>query len=513
MITWLAGVLFVVCSAFKVLQRDYTSLWALLIPPGRASYALDHDLPDHPSPVIVTDQRRRSKWTISIPSKLDFPLHPSEYSRICSHAEIVSRHVSDLYYHHQDHGRHAGQYGYYHEDTNFIDVAEAYNHGVFPELPLPDVNGTTCARSLTYVLETSDAGLGSTLLGLWLAYGLAESENRAFFIDDTRFPYGSYSTYFRPPPKPSCLPPAKTEIVPCPHQARHLLVSAATTTWTFGHAFNEFFEDGREVGVGRQKAVFDMLRKGYEAMFTLNEEDQEYVVQRTMDLDSTVRADGGVEIGVQVRHGDRHPLEFQYQRSYIPLSRYVEAAFQLATTRQKDKMHAATVLLLASDDPDVYALPEAKYAQRAQSYISLASKKTLGKAEAKRFDKGLGWEGGFFKDVFWSLGLPPRAHVPNVDGSPNPSKRYLPREPSSSSSTDAMNFHTHPTADALKLRELVGRSYLLDLAVVGQADRVVCGVSSNTCRILAVMMGWEDAIVKGYWKNVDGDFDWRGLQW
>jgi len=28
-----------------------------------------------------------------------------------------------------------------------------------------------------------------------------------------------------------------------------------------------------------------------------------------------------------------------------------------------------------------------------------------------------------------------------------------------------------------------------------------------------VMMGWEKAIVKGGWVNVDGDFDWRGVSW
>ena len=41
-----------------------------------------------------------------------------------------------------------------------------------------------CERSLTYVLETGNAGFGSTLMGLWMAYGLAQEEDRDFFIDD-----------------------------------------------------------------------------------------------------------------------------------------------------------------------------------------------------------------------------------------------------------------------------------------------------------------------------------------
>jgi hypothetical protein len=40
---------------------------------------------------------------------------------------------------------------------------------------------------LTYVMETDDAGFGNTLMRLWMSYGLAKAENRAFFIDDTRW--------------------------------------------------------------------------------------------------------------------------------------------------------------------------------------------------------------------------------------------------------------------------------------------------------------------------------------
>jgi hypothetical protein len=47
--------------------------------------------------------------------------------------------------------------------------------------------GKICERSLTYVLETTDAGIGRTLMGLWLAYGLAKKEDRAFFIDDAHW--------------------------------------------------------------------------------------------------------------------------------------------------------------------------------------------------------------------------------------------------------------------------------------------------------------------------------------
>lgn len=99
--------------------------------------------------------------------------------------------------------------------------------------------------------------------------------------------------------------------------------------------------------------------------------------------------------------------------------------------------------------------------------------------------------------------------------------------------------------NVLRLRELVARAYLLDLAVLDSvSDGVVCGVSSAGCRILGVMMGW-DAILNGekymrgedeggggwfkfswggekkkkklgnrgkkVWRNVDGGLKWRGV--
>ena len=54
---------------------------------------------------------------------------------------------------------------------------------------------------------------------------------------------------------------------------------------------------------------------------------------------------------------------------------------------------------------------------------------------------------------------------------------------------------------------------MLDLAILGHSDRIVCTVSSLACRLLAVIMGWEKAIVNKGWHNVDGDYDWQGIVW
>ena len=53
----------------------------------------------------------------------------------------------------------------------------------------------------------------------------------------------------------------------------------------------------------------------------------------------------------------------------------------------------------------------------------------------------------------------------------------------------------------------------MDLAVLAKADTMVCTVSSTACKLLAVMMGWDKAFKEGRWRNIDGDFDWKGIAW
>ncbi|KAL9620783.1 MAG: hypothetical protein Q9160_004683 [Pyrenula sp. 1 TL-2023] len=539
----------------------------------------EDDLPEDPMPVMVTDRRGRTKWTVSIPPALGFPLKPSYYQDICSLSTDVAQRVAESKANpntpgHAGHAGHSGHHGYYYVDPNFMDVADAQSHDLLPNpSKLPSTNHNLaysmlggdlktpsaqipetlppCASSLTFVLETSDAGMGPSLLALWAAYGLAQHENRAFFLDDANWPYGSYTTYFAPPPTPSCAPPPTTQRVPCPHSAQHLVVSAATVPHVFGHEFNEYFQDPKKMGVARQGPIFSLLRKGYEDLFHLppGSEDANFLAGRLDELNDTITAKGGIRVGVHVRHGDRHPLEFQYQKSYIPLSVYAsEGRERIAASRAKPE---ASRLIVASDDPDIYASPEffateqGNTAIRAQSRISLASKSSLdadGKSKSKPTDDTLGWEGGFFKSVFWSLGRGPQ--IPKVaQGAPQPSRRVTsPTAPkaddksnddnqSERQQADEETQHKHPSAAALQLRELIGRAYLLDLAVLGSSDWVVCGVSSATCRLLGVMRGWEGVLRGsedirtggvggititgggGGWKNVDGEFEWRGVKW
>ncbi len=174
----------------------------------------DNQLPERPSPVIVTDRRGRSKWTVSIPPDFAFPLQPEEYSDLCAQSAELAKHVAELKSPSSG-SHHGGHSGYYRPDPNYMDVGEAEEHRMLPGTKteqtrmtwkaataenegkdsmsedLETVQGgssrSVCRKSLTYLLQTSDAGFGKTLMGLWMSYGLAKKEGRAFFIDDTNW--------------------------------------------------------------------------------------------------------------------------------------------------------------------------------------------------------------------------------------------------------------------------------------------------------------------------------------
>lgn len=441
-----------------------------------------NDLPGEPTAFMV-DVEETSKWTISIPHNYSFPLEPRVYHDICSNgAGFQSTLAPKARYLHARHWIRKGAGKYYDNDEKFLDIDEAENAGVLPK-PKREKMSHVCPTSLTFVLESDEASFGKTLLHLWMSYGLAKREGRAFFIDDSRWAWGKYTSYFSPAPKPRCRRPPAHHVVPCPHSAKHLVVSAATAPWTFGPLFHkEFFQ------AKKAPRIFDLLRTGYENLFKLKGEDSLYATARIAKLREESAMNDSLMIGMQIRRGDQHPLEYQYSKDYLPLERYGEGALELFGGKK------ASSVILASDDPEIVNSPELQQSipmlelQRAQERIQLATKTTLdqtspvedlrepGSAYVKHIDENSGWEGGFYSRLFYSLGGAREGHVPE---------------------------------QALKLRELVGRAYLLDLAVLSESDGVVCAVSSATCRALGVLMGSEK-VKEGRWMNVD---DGRAWSW
>ncbi|OTB02113.1 hypothetical protein M426DRAFT_62825 [Hypoxylon sp. CI-4A] len=488
-----------------------------------------YDLPDFPTPIAVTDRNGRSKWTVSIPPTYTFPLSTKEYSEMCVKCQEVAAHVREL--HGYTSPSQQVQTDYYYEDPYFLDVSEAERRGLLPGVEgkawkvtaqaqdghlVGDredglVDKSTCKTSLTFVLESTDAGLGPTMMMLWMAYGLAQKERRSFFIDDSSWAYGDYTAIFKAPPMPECNPPPRHEMLPCPRTARHLVVSAATATETFGKNFNDEYENLHRSNVDRERPMYDLARAGYEALFRLNDEDQPYVEQRVRDLRSAVRVvegnhNDGMIVGVHIRHGDLHPYEFQYNGAYIPLNLYLQRSREIVEEIHNfssplggedlvAKQHSFSIV--ASDDPDVYETEEFRGAARAQEQIKLASKQHIQDANPdksvmhKFVDETFGWEGGFFASMFWNLG---RSTINNANAA------------------DEVQTTLKPSAETMRLRGLIGRAYVMDLAVLGRAsDAVVCTMSAMGCRLLAVIMGWEKAMEEGRWVNIDGDFTWTAL--
>jgi hypothetical protein len=489
-----------------------------------------NELPEFPTPIAVTDRHGRSRWTVSIPPTHEFPLSMKEYSDICAKCQEVAAHVREL--HSQSQLSQPTLLDYYYEDRYFMDIRDAEKWGLLPGMEgkawtaiAQKQNGhlvgqrkdvstemETCKMSLTFVLESPDAGLGPTLMMLWMAYGLAQNEKRAFFIEDSRWAYGKYTDMFKSSPVQDCKPPPRHHMVPCPRNAKHLVVSAATARDTFGNSFNTAYENLKRTDIGRERPMYDLARVGYEALFNLNSDDRPYVSNRVKELKAKASVpqgnyNDGTIVGVHVRQGDLHPFEYQYNGAYIPLDQYTQKFRGLIEERHNAstplggedvvaKQHS--FMVVASDNPDVYEAEEFVDSLRAQEQIKLAGKQHAKTAIPdpslmhKFVDEAFGWEGGFFASMFWNLG---RTTFHNT-GVPN----------------DDFQEAAKPSADATRLRGLIGRAYVMDLAVLGEvSDIVICTMSAMGCRLLAVMMGWDKAMAHENWVNIDGDFMWTGL--
>lgn len=548
-------------------------------------------LPDFPTPIIITDRRGHAKWTVAIPPSAPFPLYPDQYADMWAMCSEVSARVKELHGHSamgiNQLTMHLGGGGSINNnnedgsgssnmattppptDKHFLDVHEAETQNLLPgfsnnalaknhkssgasvKIDRLGVDGqylsarSVCRSSMTYVLESNtDAGLGNALMGLWMAYGVAEREGRAFFVDDSRWAYGKWEDMFEVVPALGsmgpgmgrCIQPERYEMVPCPRQAKHLVVSAGMAAEVFGFANgakSPSHMESASSGFGNNKnkhnrEMYALARRGYEALFHLTPPDKEYVFARVTEHKVKTYAVEGAEhngkiIGLHVRRGDLHPLEYQYAASYIPLMEYAGAAEEMlnASVAEDSVARKKSLFVVASDDPLVYSAEEVVglgTTVRAQEMIRLAGKEDEGDGEDNDGKNGqkkkqksdndrlfmhkfeeetFGWEGGFFGAMFWNLGS-------GGNG------------PSAAAAAAAGGSRPEPSEDIVRLRSLIGRAYMMDLAVLADLTSepgggIVCAVSAMGCRLLAVMMGEERAFGRGEWHNVDGGYGWSGF--
>ncbi|OAQ72612.1 hypothetical protein VFPPC_00542 [Pochonia chlamydosporia 170] len=473
--------------------------------------------PDFPTPIVVQDSKKRSKWTVSIPRNYEFPLSIKEYSSMNGLCREVSARARDL--HHKTPLSDKISLSYDRPDDYFVDVHEAEKTGLlsiipkgqppkhsghFSGLSFESMSGKPfCGKSLTYVLESPNAGLGEAVMTLWTLYALAKEQGRAFFIDDSRWAYGAYTDLFQAPPVPDCRPPPRHQMLPCPAQTRHLVISSVTTKDVFPALLAKHQRQrGSDLGA---RDLFELAHTGYKALFKLSADDQAYVEKRIQYLKAQAKSNekdpvDSPVIGLHIRHGDRHPYEYQYRDTYIPAEVFASYAHNLVETHynksnvKPEQYHA--VRIIASDDPMVHEESEFADAHLAQEHIRLATKDLIqGSQKNPQYlhafeEEAFGWEGGFFAPMFWNFGGKPKHNA------------------AEEATAEA------PTEEMLRLRNLVGRAYMMDMAVLsGASDKVVCAVSAMGCRLLAVMMGWERAMDREDWLNVDGGYGWGGLTW
>jgi len=158
-------------------------------------------LPHEPVALALQDAKGKMRWTVSIPADFSFPLQPAQYREVCHQAMEVSK---ELRQNAQKQSFVRRMLEYNQQDQYYIDIQEAEQQGLLPsskaggrpkgfveDEDIKDGISTeglkVCDKSLTYVMETEDAGFGNTLMRMWMSYGLAKAEKRAFFIDDTRW--------------------------------------------------------------------------------------------------------------------------------------------------------------------------------------------------------------------------------------------------------------------------------------------------------------------------------------
>lgn len=305
--------------------------------------------------------------------------------------------------------------------------------------------------------------------------------------------------------------------MPYPHSARHLINSPSAWPSTLGQDHLQRRRSSHWRFTQQRDQIFDLIKEGQQDLFRLRQDEQQIVNQRLSEIQQRAQdASGAPVVGLHVRRGDLHPLESMYCNDYLPFERYSEAAIKAvnawgrSSPQGKDRpkagiQHATAPILLASDDPDTIVSQDLvspftdlnHNVQNAQSHIILGSQRTLKtdrtEAEAqsgfnKHTEETSGWEGGFFASLFNGLG----------------------RSASDSASRFADNDDdgsVEPQEGVTALKGLIGRAYLLDLAILSKSDIVVCAVSSATCRALGVMMG-ADKIANRQWINVDDGRAW-----
>ncbi|KAJ6258569.1 hypothetical protein Dda_6615 [Drechslerella dactyloides] len=498
LLLWLAGTAVIAsfwgwsgwCSGFSY---SSTTLAGILAPFGGVRGWVTGHADTYASPPEVRVTGNGTGYTVRMPADEEgvYPLPGTMYGGLCADVERVSMMAAET---------RMGQpmqahLAYYTLDEGYEGLTTAGKRSMRRGVKVAEEEEVEeCARTLTYVVddaEGKEGGVGAVVMGLWMAYGLSVKEGREFYVEQRHggWMYGDIRRYLAiPPPSTACAPPPMSSRLPCPRNTAHKLITPATFSSAFGHAFEEEFEDARAMEVARQRPIFEMLRAGFDAV-PLAAGIRETVLQRVAAIDVVDRD----VVAVQIRRGDRNAKEWRYHQGYVPVQRY------MAVSRNDTTAYAGGGGAGGGDDnfddkDDVwqkqYLLPEYPEADQPVRVIASDASDVFEQREVRECLGGDSVPGGCVKaQGTTAVGTPGGFWAEDLAG-----------------------------LDAGERGEVAG-AYLVDFGVLvesiarARAGWAVCGFGGDMCRMLAVGMGWEAAIEKGHWVNVDGDFDWFGMRW
>ncbi|KAK6337859.1 hypothetical protein TWF696_001337 [Orbilia brochopaga] len=505
LLLWLAGTALIAsfwgwsgwCSSFSY----HTTLDSILAPFGgvrgwiSGGVGTTHTY-TYTSPPEVRMAANGTGYTVHMPADEAgvYPLPGRMYAGLCRDVEKASMMAAEA---------RTGQpmqahFGYYTADVGYEGLTTAGRRSKRSVAWQEEEEMEVCERTLTYVVdddEGKESGVGAVVMGLWMAYGLAVKEGREFYVEQRHggWIYGDIRRYLAiPPPSTACAPPPMSSRLSCPRNTAHKLITPATFSSAFGHAFENEFEDARAMEVMRQKPIFSLLRAGFDAV-PLASGIRDAVLAHVVAIDVF---DKDV-VAVQVRRGDRNAKEWWYHQGYIPVQRYMAVSrndttaydrrFELAAAEGGEDGEAGKKDVWQKE----YFLPEyPEFLEEADRPVRVIASDASDVFEQPEVKECLGVAGGCVK-----------AQGNTAVGSPG-------------------GFWAEDVAglDAGERGEVAG-AYLVDFGVLVESvvrardGWVVCGYSGDMCRMLAVGMGWEAAIEKGHWVNIDGDFDWFGMRW
>ncbi|KAF3936031.1 hypothetical protein ABW19_dt0209766 [Dactylella cylindrospora] len=264
-------------------------------------------------------------FTVSMPQdEAAYPLPGEMYAGLCRDVEMKSMMTFEKRV-----GRKMQAHrGYCAPDEGYLGLEgeRKKESGDRGESVVGDLENGECEMTLTYVVdddEGREAGVGAVVLGMWMAYGLAQMEGREFFVEGGNWVYGDIRNYFNIPPSlTNCTPPPMSRRLPCPRNTAHKLITPSTYKDAFGHTFEDEFEDPRKMQVMRQKPIYQFLRTGYEAI-SLSSDLQNSITERVKSIGVTNEKD---VVAVQIRRGDRLAKEWRWHKGYIPVDRFMKVS-------------------------------------------------------------------------------------------------------------------------------------------------------------------------------------------